>query len=79
VTAVKLCGVLREVERDRRRRPDRAARAIRLEAPSGLPCNPKYPSCGVTYHAMTSLSHCGRNKKRSDAGARRSVTCQQEP
>jgi hypothetical protein len=48
VIAVKVWGVLGEMERDRQCRPFRAARVVRLDAPSRLPCTPKCPSWGVT-------------------------------
>lgn len=44
VIAVRVWGVLEERERDRHCRPDRAARAVRPEAPSRQPCTPKCPS-----------------------------------
>ena len=54
--AVRLLGLLGEMHSDRQRRPDKPARAVRLEDPNGLPCTPKCPSCGTI--CMCSIMKC---------------------
>ena len=48
VMAAIVLGVFGEMERERRRRPDSAARPVRLLIPSGVPGTPRWPTSGVT-------------------------------